>query len=264
MGVDYVVDLSCPVKADLPTAALIGLVKSRNMAAIVLERSQQDDDPQPPSAIQVGRLHQTPHGDTIQNVSLQDLIDEGARLHGYEHYCIGCPANVLGEPFGCYGYLAYPIPAAAEEWLMARLPDALDSTAGRLLQAGIADFNYNGDTIRDMRRQGMFFDRGKAVERSWRTGLMRRWTLTSDQVLHMMIGLGNLQSAHCGLLVLFLGAVPHDTPADLLRDREAWRQTLRQVRLDVSEEDTSIHQWVSFVNALAIAAALGVQVLLDR
>jgi hypothetical protein len=263
MGVDYVVDLPCPVKSDLPTPKLVDLIKSRNTANIVLTLERERGNENPSLATEVGYLRQTPAGGTMENISIQGLLDQSAPLQDYEHYCIGCPANALSKPFGCYGSIAYPISGLAEQWLMDRLPGDLDSTAGQYLRASIADFGYDGGSVRDMRRHDMFFERRKPVQRTWRTGLLRRWTLTSDQLLQMMIGLGDIGAAHCGMLALFFGVVPHDTPRDLVRDRAAWRELVGQARAQVNAGEPQLDQWVSFLSALATAVALDVRLLID-
>jgi hypothetical protein len=203
---------------------------------------------------------------TTETVSASALLDQAAKLQPYEPYCAGCPANVLREPFGCYGALAYPISAAVERWLMDRLPQSLESRAGRLMRAGIIeDFGYDGATSADMRRQrGLFFERAEPVRRAWRTGFLRSWGHSSNQLLEMMIGLGNLAPAHCEMLALFLGVVPHDSPAELIRDNAAWKQALARSHVLPGEGPPQVRAWISFLNALGMAAVLTVGCLIDR
>lgn len=263
MSVDYVVNLPCPVKDALPTATLVDLVKSRNAATAILARARAEGDQEPPSAITVGRVRQTPHGDTMANTTLEELLDETQQLQRYEHHCAGCPANAAHEAFGCYSSINYPILASGERWLMDRLPASLDGAAGRLLRDVVEDFDYDGGMVREMRKHGMFFEQRAPLRRAWRTGLLGRWTLTSDQLLQMMIGLGNLQAAHCALLALLLGVVSHDSPLDLLRDRAAWRRVFGAAHVDADMSKPQSEQWAAFLNALAIAAALDTQIIVD-
>jgi hypothetical protein len=265
VGVDYIVDLPCTPKSDLSLPTLIGLIKGRNQANAVLTLARREGDQSPPAAVEFGRSRQTSDRMTIETVSAGALLDQAAKLQPYEPSCAGCPANVLREPFGCYGSLAYPIPAGVERWLMDRLPQSLESTAGGLLQAGIEDFGYDGATIADMRRhRGLFFERAEPARRAWRTGFLRSWALSSNQLLEMMIGLGNLAPAHCAMLALFLGVVPHDSPAELIRDTVAWKQALARSHVLAHEGHPQVRSWISFLNALGTAAALNVQCLIDR
>ncbi len=263
MGVDYVVDYACPVKEALSVPGLIDLVKRRDNANVILAHARQEGDLGAPSTITLRRLRQTPDGETHEDVTAQDLLDESARLHDFEGHCTCCPANLLHQPFGCYGYLAYPIPSASEEWLMARLPGDLDSTAGKILQAANSQGPFDGSHIRDMRRHQMFFDRRKPIARTWRRGLLRRWTYSSDHLLHMMIGLPQLHPTHCGVLALFLGVVPHNSPPDLVANRVAWREALAKARVGPGEGPPEVRPWINFLNAFALAAGLDVPVLID-
>jgi len=261
VGVDYVVDLPCAVKSDIPTGRLVGLIKGRSQANTILELARRDGGQSSPAEIVFGRVRQLPGGTTYEDVSVQALLDEAAPLRDYEHYCAGCPANSRGEPFGCYGYLPYPISAATEAWLLARLPESLDGGAGQLLRAAVRDVGYDGGRIRDMRRRGeTFFERNKPAQRTWRCG-WTRWTLTSDQLLQMLIGLGNLHPEHCALLALCLDIIPHDSPAEIVHDLIALRRAAAAAHVDAGTE--AREQWGSFLKALTLAAALNVHLLID-
>jgi len=261
VGVDYVVDLSCAVKSDIRTDRLVGLIKGRSQANTVLELARRDGVQSSPAEIVFGRVRQLPGGTTYEDVSVQALLDEAAPPRDYEHYCAGCPANSRGEPFGCYGYLSYPISPAIEAWLLARLPESLNGVAGQLLRVAVRDFGYDGGRIRDMRRRGdTFFERNKPAQRTWRRGLTR-WTLTSDQLLQMLIGRGNLNPEHCALLALYLGVIPHDSPPEIVRDPIALRRAVADAHVDAGTE--APEQWRSFLKALALAVALNVHLLID-
>lgn len=264
MGVDYVVGLPCPAKSDLSLKTMVDLVKLRNQATIILSLERRKGNHQPPAAITFGRHMQTSCGTTYDEVTVQAALDEAAGLQHYESHCVGCSAARRREPFGCYGSLPYPIPAAVERWLLARLPESLDCTAGRMLRAAIADLGFDGATIQDMRRHPTFFEQRTATQRTWRQGL-RRWRLSSDQLLHMMIGLGDLQPSHCAMLALFLGVLPHDSALDLVLDTAALRQVVERLpAMEDSVSDSRVARWASFLHALALAAALDVQLSVDR
>jgi hypothetical protein len=265
VGVDYIVDLSCTPKNELSLPTMVRLIKGRSQANTVLSLARREGNQAPAEAIEMGISHQTPSGTRVETVSAGALLDQAANLQPYEKYCAACPANALRTPFGCYGALAYPIPAHVERRLMDRLPESLESTAGRLLRGGIEDFGYTGADIAGIRgHRGMFFERTSPVRRAWRTGFLRSWTLSSNQLLQMMIGLGNVGAAHCGMLALFLGVVAHDSPADLVRDDATWRQALGRAHLSPRDEHPQVRPWISFLNALATTAALDAQLVIDR
>ena len=59
-----------------------------------------------------------------QLIVVQDLIDHAAVLDEYAEHCASCPANRSGQPYGCMGFVDYPITARAETWLLERLARA--------------------------------------------------------------------------------------------------------------------------------------------
>src|SRR5262249_9510008 len=157
-------------------------------------------DTRPPGEITFQRHIHTPDGQRdVEEVSVQSLLDEAKELDQHAVHCEGCKANVFREPFGCYGRISYPIRAATEEWLLSRLPADLDSPAGQLLRRAVTDFQYDGGPFLRMRPDDVFFERHQPVRRIWETA-RGAWEITSDQVLEMLFGVGNLQPAHCLML----------------------------------------------------------------
>jgi hypothetical protein len=200
---------------------LLRLVKGRNQAEAATQAARKQGDELPEAEITFGRLvldQDISSVDTvavasaIEEVSAQALLDQAAVLDPFERNCVGCPVNLGREPFGCMLVIHYPIPAAAETWLVDRLPPDLGSPAGKALTAAIRDFRYRGRPIREMRAfQGRYFEQDVPVRRKWGRGLFS-YTVTSDLLLEMMIGLGELEWAHCFLLTILLGVVPFDAP----------------------------------------------------
>ena len=136
----------------------------------------------------------------------------------------------------------------------------LTTAAGHFLRKAVADLSYDGGTLQGMRAAGIFFERREPSKRLWRMGL-HRWTLTSDQLLEMIIGLGALQPAHCGMLALFLGIVPHTSQWDCY---EVLRHALAGSGVDRQRADgPEVGPWEQFLNALRLAAVLDVTLLID-
>ena len=187
-----------------------------------------------------------PEGPVEQKVSVGTLLKQVEELDVHAHHCQGCKANLPGRPFGCYGSVSYPISAKAEEWLMSLLPSDLKSPAGYMLRSAVTDLKYTGGMFLEMRPKDMFFESPTPVKRKWGSWLSA-WTLSSDQLLQMLFGLGNLQPSHCKMMSVILGMIetgkPFDSPAPPPTDQAV--------------------QLVHGINAMALAGKLGVNLLVD-
>src|SRR5262249_36932214 len=84
--------------------------------------------------------------------------------------------------------------------------------------------------------------------------------LSADQLFQMMFLVGHLAPAHCLMLALFTGVIPHDVPlADLKDDRAG---VLANAHV-APEPDPEIEQIAAFLRTLAVAARLDTQILVD-
>jgi hypothetical protein len=247
VGIDYVVDLDCPVKQALPTEKLVELIKGRNQIAAIVDMARRSGDQRPPEELSFVRMVSRPEGTVKESVKVSSLLERVQVLKTPEHHCPGCKANRVNQPFGCYGSISYPITVPAEQWLMALLPDSLDSAAGLVLRRAVSDFKYDGGMFLKMRPQDTFFESRTPVKRQWGSWLSS-WTLTSDQLLQMLFGLGPLQPSHCKLMSIILGLITTD---DRQRDPPPARST-----------DQSM-QMADAVNAMGLAGQLEVQLLVD-
>ncbi len=262
MAIEYVLDLRCPVKEAVPTVDLMGLVRSQRQGELLLEMSRREGDQRPAGEITITRRVQTPEGVQEKSVSIQQMLDEAAPLEPLAHHCAGCRANMLEQPFGCYASISYPIRAAAEQWVMSRLPETLASTAGHFLVAAIRDFQYSGEPIARLRSKGAFFESRKPARRQWGPWLNKR-TITSDQMLQMMFGLGNLGPSHCVMLALFLGILPHDFDPHSLSDTAERNQQLASARIEPPRNDPALAEMAAFLRTVAMSPVLDVPVLVD-
>ena len=264
MGIDYVIDHSCPVKDELSTPGLVELIKARGWAEMVLSMVRDQGDTRDPAEITFRTLLQTPDGVEEKEVSVKELLDQAAALEDLERHCDGCPANALGHHFGCCGYLNYPIKATAEEWLMARLPADLNGTAGHLLSVAVQDLEIDGEPIAQMREDETFFEARKPARRRW-GGLLARahFELTSDQLLQMMFAVGDVQPSHGSMVCLFLGVLPHDIDPVELRDPTTLRQRLAAAELERPGAEDGTGGLLVFIHAMRVAAVLGDDLLVD-
>jgi hypothetical protein len=258
MSFEFILDLDCPVKQAIPTESLVGLIKARNQANAILAMARREGGSRPPSEIRFTRRLQTPTGIEDRSVSVQEMLDDSARLGPLEGHCEGCKANVRGKAFGCYGTVAYPIRARTEDWLMGLLPESPESTAGTMLVKAIKDLGYDGRPIARLRPQATFFERKSPAKRRWGSFFSKR-QVTSDQMLQMLFCLESLQPAHCLMCALFLGLLPHDLALSdfesALLDRSVRLRLLNKSHMPEDVGDDQIWGMIVFLDAIVRSAA---------
>jgi hypothetical protein len=212
MAADWVINLPCQPKETLGdgdflagTDTLLNCLKADNRAAAVADIARQHGDPPVGKSIVV-RVARADGEVQDQRVSYEDLVAQSRRLHPLASACAGCPANVLGRPFGCSGIVNYPIPMAVEEWLAGRLQPS-SAIGGTLFLAAIRDFGYTGQPIRQFRAGGMFAS-GQPIKRKLKGGLFSSESVTTDQLFQALFCIGEpLHPGHCFGVLLWLGRI---------------------------------------------------------
>jgi hypothetical protein len=247
VGIDYVVDLDCPPKKALSVERIVALLKGQHQAAAIIEMARRSSDQRPPEQLSFTRMVMRPEGPAEEKINVGTLLNQARGLHPHAHHCQGCRANLLARPFGCYGSVSYPISVHSEEWLMSLLPKDLNSPAGHLLRSAVTDLKYTGGMFLTMRPQEMFFESRTPIKRKWGSWFSG-WTLTSDQLLQILFGLGNLQPSHCKMMSIILGLIQTDETSQPLPQPTPNDQT---------------EQFANAINAVALAGQLGVNLLVD-
>jgi hypothetical protein len=247
MGIEYIVDLGCPPKDALSVERIVALIKGQNQASAIIQMARNAGDKRPPEQLSFTRRVMRPEGPVEEKISVGALLDQAQQLQPHVRHCEGCNANLLGRAFGCYGSVSYPISTRAEEWLMSLLPDDLKGPAGHLLRSSVTDLKYNGGMFLTMRTQEVFFESRTPIKRKWGSWLSG-WTLTSDQLLQMLFGLGNLQPSHCKMMSIILG---------LIQTGKESQQRPKATRNDQTEH------LAHAINAVGLAGQLGVNLLVD-
>lgn len=262
MGVDYVVDLECSPKEALGVQGIVDLLKARGRAEYVRDMMRAGGDTRPLGELTFETMVLRPDGPQRETVSVQSLFERAAALDEHAPACEGCEARCRPSAFGCVGYVSYPVRASSEAWLLEQLPVDLDSAAGTLLTSAFADFGWDGSFTRHLRSQGdTFFEAREATPRRWSNG----FTLSSDQIWHMLFGLGHLAPAHSMMCSLFMGVVPHHIGAEGLAQlsQDTARLGGHALRYDVEHEDHQLAELARFFRAMGLAAALNVSLLID-
>ena len=213
MGVDFILHYRCRPKEELGngdvlagTDRLLAASKARNRAEVIAELCRRDGESPEGKKVVVGLL--TANDGTVREneVTYEQLVEEGQVPTRYESECAACPGNVHGGLLGCMGYLNYPIPQASEQWLMERVQPS-GSVGGQLFLRAIRDFGYTGEPIRNF-RQGGLFESGRAVKKSLKRGWLAGEAVTSDQLFQAIFCIGEpLNPGHCLGILLWLGCL---------------------------------------------------------
>lgn len=258
------VSLDCAVKQRVPPLRLAAVLRAaaRGEAALAAAREASGGEVDP-EEIPV----EIAGPDGTQRVMLAELLRAGQALAPLAPHCDRCPARATLSAFGCYGAVAYPIEAATEEWLLARLPSDLDTTAGSLLRGAVRDLDYDGAPVAEIRRRGRgVFASPRPAIRRW--GGPDPWTLSSDQLWHPILCTGPLAPSHAGMVALFTGVIPHDVHPDeisrALADPAAARRVFGNARIAApAASSAQVAAVARLLEAMAIAASLGAPLWID-
>lgn len=268
MGIDYVINYPCLPKDALTTEGIVERIKNRDRAEQVVNLYRQQGDHRPVNEIGFEVTYRAADGsDQTKLVVASDLIDHAAVLSDFQAECIGCPANRTEQPFGCFGYLNYPIANEAEIWLLEQLPSESDPVLFLMLMRGISEFGYTGETARTLRDQvGVYFANPDTLARRY-----AEMDVTTDVVFEMTFQLGPIQPGHAMMLLLFYNAISRDaidpqsimalTRRELSADEFMERYPFtHEINLN---DHPSIIDFKRFLKALYLAYVLNVELLLD-
>ena len=259
MAIDYVLAVECEPQRALGTERLVQLNRTRILARSMLAHMREDGDARDPRDIEIQLTMRNPGGDSARGVTLADLLAEAAPLDDVKSACASCPAGFTHD-FGCHRRIRYPVPERVEEWLMRRLPTSLATTAGIFLVRALGDFGWDGAPTAKLRAAGTtYFESRVPYGARWQgdDGVIE---LSADQLFQMMFLVGNLEPAHCLMLALFTGVIPHDVPIAELKDDRA--RLLASVHV-ATEPDPEIEQLAAFLRMLAVAARLDTKIVVD-
>jgi hypothetical protein len=261
MGIDHVIDYPCIPKETFATLGIMTRLKARDRAATIIKLYRDNGDMRPPSEMGFEMARRLPDGsEESQTVIVQDLLNEANQLDSVAHHCEGCPANRTKRPFGCFGYINYPISQAAELWLLKQLPSENDPLVFLLLSQTMREFKFDNETLAAMRQSlGVFFESNKRYGKTLEDAM-----IDNNQVFEMLFMTERIDPAHGVLLMLFFGAIPRDSDAQTLIDmtREAAQNVPFLHKLS-DEDDTTVGNLKEFFETLWTAYRLGVPVSLD-
>lgn len=189
MGIDSYLQRDCAPQETLGSAFLDAMVFRRNTSLFFTSHVTVDGQRVSVALPDAGLPLQTTFGDgQVKTVVVTRAMAEqaAARLQPLESHCAGCPLNVGGGPFGCYGFLDYPIAAAEERWFMDVA--ASMSTAGAIAANLLGRVGVTGARVAALRaRRGVFFESPVATTVEWLpAGEQQPLRLSSDALLELV------------------------------------------------------------------------------
>ena len=124
MGADFAMLVSCSVRDALSedpvmaTEALVAEIKQRSSLDAVLLHHESGAMPKSILKVVLG-----PNGPVETTIPLEDMMASVRRLDALAARCDGCALRAEEKPFGCIGYIQYPITTSTEEWLVASMSE---------------------------------------------------------------------------------------------------------------------------------------------
>ena len=264
MGIDYVIDWECVPKTTLLTQGILVRLKAQNRAQAIIKLYRDNGDMRPPAEMGFELERRTPDGsEEVQVVIVQALIDEAAALDPLAPYCVNCPANRAGRPFGCFDAISYPISRAAEVWLLKQLPTPDDALPYLLLRQVIADSPNLGDQVKRMRAtDDVFFETSDVFARR-----VEDLSVSTDQLFEMLFLMNAALPTYAAMLLLFIGAIPRDMDADVLQNLTPapadWQTRFPFQLRHEADDDATIAAIKDFLASLYVAYGLNVSLSLD-
>lgn len=264
MAIDHLIDYNCIPKQELGTEGLLHRIKGRERAETIIRLYREHGDERPPVEMGFELSRSDPNGgDETQLIVVQDLLDAAAELKPLEKHCHNCPANAAGRPFGCMGFIQYPISTQAESWLLNQLPTPAETLVWLLLKQGAQEFLYTGDQIKRLRESSStYFEADQAAKR-----VLGEFQIDANQVFEMIFAVGHIQPNHGAVLMLFFNIIKRALEAHQIMSispagPDADQAHPFQAAADESD-DATLAELKAFFKALHTAWKLNVRLLID-
>lgn len=264
MAIDYIIDYDCIPKQTLGTEGILERLKGQERARVIIQLYRESGDDRPPSDMGFDFTRRTSEDEETRTIVVQDVLDLVAELEPLKPHCAGCPANRTGQPFGCMGFIQYPISAEAERWLLEQLPTNKEPLVWLLLKQGVSRFQYNGEQINALRQQSdAYFESKEVITRQ--LGGIR---LDTNQAFEMIFNVGHIIPNHGAILLLFFNALERSEmeAPEIMNLAPATDEKLNKypfLHQVMQGDDTTTAEIKDFFHALYMAWALDVRLLVD-
>ncbi|HEX2620505.1 MAG TPA: hypothetical protein VHL11_10165 [Phototrophicaceae bacterium] len=264
MAIDYVIDYDCVPRQIFSTDGILDRLKGEERANTIIALFRENGDDRPPSEMGFEFSRNTPTGEEERRVIVvQELLDAAKDLYNEARHCVGCPANRTGKPFGCTGFIQYPVSGEGERWMLDQLPVPDEALTWLLLKQGVEEFQYDGATVRPLREStdAYFEDRVPAKRR------LGEFDIDANQLFEMIFAVGHINPNHAALLLLFLHALNRDLEAeDIMQFTPAPRDAETRYPFLLEPEkndDHTVLEFKTFFHALYLAWRLNVRMMVD-
>jgi hypothetical protein len=195
MAIYYYVDLDCPVRRALEARPLVEHVRKLRLIENVSRqfREQFGEDFPEEKMIFKQRIVLPEGEEQEQQFTVAELQEQTEVLREYAPVCTDCPASITGHPFSCIQWITLPFSKQGEEWLVDQLggPDAL---TGQLFRESVERMQYGECEQLDRWREAGFIESSDPVVRHSEGDVS---SVTGNQILHMLLMVGDLSPAHC-------------------------------------------------------------------
>jgi hypothetical protein len=182
-------------------------------------------------------------------------------LDQWATHCAGCPARTYDQPFGCYGFIGYPIRAATEQWLIERAKQ-MGVTCAVAIDV-LAQIEITGAHAADLRARGRtFFESPAPAGVIWQLDGGGEVVLTSDLIVELAVFRlpGNLRLFPLAAIVL--GLVPPSTTVEAIAGWMKFPKTIMPA-LVMPADDPAHQDVVDYLRQLIVAARGGFDVVVD-
>lgn len=183
MGVDYIVQRDCPAQRAFTVPGFLAAMARRRQAQL-FNTTELVIDGVRHAIAPIGRTLPvvTTRGDQV----VHSEVTPGDALTAWEKQCDGCPARTYDQPFGCYGYIAYPIRATTEQWLIERAKP-MDATAAIAITV-LGQHGITGSRVAALRAQGRsFFESPTPAGVIWQLADQGEVVMSSDLIVELAL-----------------------------------------------------------------------------
>jgi len=266
MGLDLITQKNCKVKEKIPQNELLNLIKERNRAIQVLKMViNSGKSKEEAFNTEFTQRLQTPEGIKDINVKVSSLFQKTAILDELENVCNDCVV-AQNRPFGCIGYISYPISLKCEKWLASMALEAYAKGHPHSLSIEfILDQKINGKRIKQMRSQGQtFFESNKPIDITLSKGLFSKRKIDTNQLLEITFLQGLMQTTHINYLLMMFGNIVIDNKKP--ENKPYKYNNGKYIFLDLklpNDYDNSMLEFYNYFQHLFVAAINGHNVWMD-
>ncbi len=271
MAIDYAITRACDPRrhfgggnVEQGTIELLEKLKARGRASTIREFARTKGIDVSGQKVTMN-VHDRDGNPVQKQVTLAELELEAKDLESQAAACAGCPANVLGQAYGCYATIHYPISAAGEAWLISRVQPP--GTLGAAMCADyLSEFGVTGERAKQLRQGGNFESR-QATKATLKKGFLKSVSVSSDQLFEAMFLSGNMLSpSHCLGILLWFDAVQVEGAANSVEalhglaatDAAERRAETTQFGLSAAPESPGELAFFTFAKAMYLAWVLDV------